>query len=736
MNIESDIERASFLDGLNPAQKQAVLSSAQHLRIFAGAGTGKTRVLVNRIAYELLRGNLSAHQILAVTFTNKAAASMRARLEPLIGPTARSMWVGTFHGLAHRILRQYYAEAGLSDNFQIIDSDDQLRLIKRLAKDMSLDETECDPKRVQSFINRQKDEGRRYKDLGPSTTQEAACFAELYCHYESHCLRTHLVDFAELLLKVYELLIKRSDVLAIFHGRFKHILVDEFQDTNTIQYKWLKSMCGPDSRLTVVGDDDQSIYGWRGANFENIHQFSQDFAGSETVRLEQNYRSTENILTAANALIQNNQGRFDKKLWTQDAQGGAPISLYGGVNEIDEARFIVDKSRKWVSEGGSYNDIAILYRSNAQSRAIEQTLRQANIPHRIYGGLRFFDRAEVKDVLAYLRVLANLHDDTAFERIINMPPRGIGDRTVELIRNHASLNQISLWSAALEVLPTLSPGRITKGLESFFELIEGLNAKISTLSFSALIEEVLENSGLLNYIKTQPGERTHMRLDNIEEVVHAAQQYASEVEVSDVSDPEILTTPYILSQFLSDVALDSGEYEQDNAQEGLKLMTLHSAKGLEFPLVFLAGLEEGLFPHHRSLYTQEGLEEERRLCYVGLTRAMRRLILTYAEKRAFGGSGKKGPSRFIKEIPESLLEKMDVKAVVSKPVTRPAEKSKLFSSVELPFKIGEKVMHPRFGRGLVLGGEGSGDSTRIEVQFESSGSKWLILAYAKLESVV
>ncbi len=732
MPVGSHVENAKFVECLNPAQQQAVCSSVQHLRVLAGAGSGKTRVLVSRIAL-LLEQNLSPYQILAVTFTNKAAGAMRAQLEKLVGYSAKSMWVGTFHGLAHRILRQYYIEAGLCDNFQIIDSEDQSRLIKRLVKELNLDETECDPKRAQGFINRQKDEGRRHQDLGQATTQEMACFMEVYRVYEAHCIRTHLVDFAELLLKVYELLITRADILKSFQDRFKHILVDEFQDTNTIQYKWLKCMCSPTSSMTIVGDDDQSIYGWRGAKIENIHRFSQDFPNGETIRLEQNYRSTDTILTAANALIQNNVERLGKKLWTEGSKG-APIYLYGAINEIDEARFIVDRIRKWVFEGGSYSDIAVLYRSNAQSRAIEQSLCQSNLPYRIYGGLRFFDRAEVKDVLAYLRLLANFNDDTAFERIINMPPRGIGDRTVELIRNQAALKKISLWNAALEILPTLSPGRITKGLESFFDLIEALSAKLPTVNFPDFVEEVLAVSGLLHYIKTQPGERTHMRLDNIQEVVSAAKQYACELENAQDMSEQNLVANHILSQFLSEVALDSSEREIDKTEDGLKLMTLHSAKGLEFPLVFLAGLEEGLFPHHRSIHTQEVLEEERRLCYVGLTRAMQQLVLTYAEKRAFGSSGKKGPSRFVKEIPEELIERVCVKAVITKSSARLASKNKLTSTVDLPFKIGEKVSHPRFGRGTVLGGEGSGESARVEVQFESAGNKWLILAYAKLES--
>jgi len=746
MSVGSSVEPSPFFIDLNLAQQQAVLSTAQHLRIVAGPGSGKTRVLVSRIAHMLSQQNtpnqnpsLSPHQILAVTFTNKAAASMRHRLEKLIGYDAKSMWIGTFHGIAHRILRQYYTQAGLCDNFQIIDSEDQARLIKRIIKELQFDETECDPKRAQGFINRQKDEARRHQNLGPALNQEIAYFTEIYRVYEAYCTRTYLVDFAELLLKVYELLDTNPDILQIFHHRFKHILVDEFQDTNTIQYKWLKKIASSSAQVTVVGDDDQSIYGWRGAKVENIHRFSQDFPNGETIYLTQNYRSTNTIVSAANALINNNLERLGNKVWTQGAKG-APIYLYSGINEIDEARFIVDRIRKWIHEGGQYSDIAVLYRSNAQSRAIEQSLCQANLPYRIYGGLRFFDRAEVKDVLAYLRLLSNLNDDTAFERIINMPPRGIGERTVELIRNHAAGKQISLWNAALEVFPSLSAGRITKGLESFFDLIESLSAKLSDASLPEFVELVLESSGLLNYVKTQPGERAYMRLDNVQEVVNAVRQYTIEfgngANGSGNSESSVVsTTGYILSQFLSEVALDAGEREADKSDDSIKLMTLHSAKGLEFPLVFLAGLEEGLFPHHRSVHTPEVLEEERRLCYVGFTRAIKQLILSYAEKRAFGSSGKKGPSRFVKEIPEELIEKIGAKLSVTKTVSRFVTPVKNVMRADLPFKIGEKVTHPRFGRGIVLGGEGSGEHARVEVQFEGIGSKWLVLAYAKLEPV-
>lgn len=727
-------DSSAILDNLNAAQHQAVVSESKYLRVLAGAGSGKTRVLVHRMAWLICEQGLSPHSLMAVTFTNKAAGEMRSRIEGIIGMGAHSMWVGTFHGLAHRLLRQYAEQAHLPSNFQIIDSDDQLRMVKRLIQELDMQEDELDPRRVQGFINRCKDEGKRHRHLGMAQNHETTCMMEIYKAYEAHCEKLGIVDFAELLLRVYELVQENKEVMDWFHRTFKHILVDEFQDTNTIQYKWLLSVAGPEASVTIVGDDDQSIYGWRGARIANIHSFNKDFQKAETIRLEQNYRSTQHILQAANALIQNNEERLGKELWT-DSKSGDKITLYGGFNELDEARFIVEKIKQWLQEGGATGEIAILYRSNAQSRVLEQALRQNSLPYKIYGGLRFFDRAEIRDALAYLRLLVNLNDDTAFDRVINVPPRGIGERTMAMIRERANQLDTSLWLAAKELLPELTQGRITKGLSSFFELIEHLVETARTQSFGELTKEMLKVSGLVDYIKSQPGERTFAKLENIQELITATTQYSQEMMHDSQAESEA-PADMTLPQFLSEVALDAGEREAESDIDSIKLMTLHSAKGLEFPLVFLSGLEEGLFPHHRCAHDQALLEEERRLCYVGITRAMKKLYITYAEKRTFAGSsGVSRPSRFIKEIPPELLEKMRMEGYSVPPssmFSRPTRKPKMVSSPDLPYQIGQHVSHPRFGYGTVLAGEGSGDLARVQVNFDKVGPKWLVVSYAKL----
>ncbi|MGD9592542.1 MAG: UvrD-helicase domain-containing protein, partial [Candidatus Berkiella sp.] len=613
------------------AQRLAVTSTALHLLVLAGAGSGYTRVVVERMAWLIGQHKVMPHQLLAVTFTNKAAGEMRHRVESFTNNASR-LWVGTFHGLSHRLLRLHAKDAHLPENFQIIDSDDQLRLIKRLIHERGWDDETCDPKRAMGFINRQKDEGKRAQDVN-ATLPELVMFTELYRLYEQHCQRCATVDFAEILLRVYELWRDNPNILAHYQQRFVHILVDEFQDTNTIQYAWLKQLCTPHNNIMIVGDDDQSIYGWRGAKIENIHRFNKDFPKAITIRLEQNYRSTSTILAAANALISNNAARLGKELWTQGIQG-EPLTLYGAFNEIDEARFIVERIRHWCHGGGSFEDIAILYRSNAQSRVLEQALRQANIPYRVYGGLRFFDRAEIKDVLAYLRLLVNLDDDTAFERVLNLPPRGVGERTLASIRELANSQQISLYKAAKAYFPSIPLGRISNGLRQFFECIEDMLAQVKMLTLSDLTQYVLQKTGLLMYVKTQPGERTQARVENLHELVQAANQFHQAYD--EMFEQTSKHSEETLPSFLSEVALDAGEREADQGA-CIKLMTLHSAKGLEFPLVFLAGLEDGLFPHHRCLHDRALLEEERRLCYVGITRAMRKLYLTYAEKRAFAG---------------------------------------------------------------------------------------------------
>lgn len=728
--VISEAQDAFFAD-LNGAQYQAVTSEASRLLILAGAGSGKTRVLVNRITWLMTKQEVSAHRILAVTFTNKAAGEMRHRIEKMVGSTTSRLWVGTFHGLSHRILRQHASKANLPENFQIIDADDQLRLIKRLIQERGWDDEVCDPKRACGFINRQKDEGKRANALAPSSLPEIALFTELYRLYEQHCQRSAVVDFAEILLRAYELWRDNPELLTQYRQRFSHILVDEFQDTNTIQYAWLKLLCHEDNNIMLVGDDDQSIYGWRGAKIENIHRFHKDFKDVITIRLEQNYRSTSTILTAANALIANNAARLGKELWTQGTQGER-LTLYGAFNEIDESRFIVERIRQWCHGGGSYEDIAILYRSNAQSRVLEQALRQASIPYRIYGGLRFFDRAEIKDVLAYLRLLVNLHDDTAFERVINLPPRGVGERTLASIRDLAKTQQVSLWQAAKAYYPSMAPGRISNGLRQFFECIEDMITQVSSLTLQALTQIVLQRSGLLMYVKTQPGERTQMRVENLHEFVQAASQFHQAFEENE--EQEFSHSTEILPSFLSEVALDAGDREIEN-ESSIKLMTLHSAKGLEFPLVFLSGMEEGLFPHHRCLQERSLLEEERRLCYVGITRAMRKLYLTYAEKRAFAGlSGVNRPSRFIDEIPSQLIEAVNLNAKIMMPShSAPVKRSKLDD--DFPFQLGQRVVHQRFGEGVIVSGDGQGETARVQVNFAKEGRKWLVLAYAKLEPV-
>lgn len=725
--------RGEGLEDLNGAQYQAVTSTAKRLRILAGAGSGKTRVLVHRIAWLMSQG-ISPQRILAVTFTNKAAAEMRHRIEKIVEGRTSTLWVGTFHGLSHRILRQHFEKADLPENFQIIDSDDQLRLVKRLAQERGWDEETCDPKRAVGFINRQKDEGKRAMDVLPSSISEITIFTELYRLYEQHCQRVAVVDFAEILLRTYELWRNEPEILAYYQQRFSHVMVDEFQDTNAIQYAWLKLLYHPDNHLMMVGDDDQSIYGWRGAKIENIHRFDKDYTEVVTIRLEQNYRSTSTILAAANALIANNDSRLGKELWTQGVEG-EKITLYGAFNEIEEARFIVERLRNWCASGGSYEDVAILYRSNAQSRVLEQALRQLNIPYRIYGGLRFFDRAEIKDVLAYMRLLSNAHDDTAFERVINLPPRGIGERTLETIRHYAREKQVSLWQAANEILPTISAGRISTGLRQFIEAVTDSVAQIGELTLPALAQYVLQKSGLQAYIKMQPGEKTQGRVENIHEFIQACTQFHQSHD--EMNEEQSQHSEDSLPAFLSEVALDPGEREGEN-EVAVKMMTLHSAKGLEFPLVFLAGLEDGLFPHHRSLQDTALLEEERRLCYVGITRAMRKLYLTYAEKRAFAGlSGINRPSRFINEIPKSLIDNVCLNTKVAFSAAKPAftKHQTKPSMAGIPFELGQRVRHQRFGEGVIISGDGQGETARVQVNFANEGRKWLVLAYAKLEAV-
>ncbi|NOR79488.1 MAG: DNA helicase II, partial [Methyloprofundus sp.] len=620
----------AIIESLNDAQRQAVSGPARSMLVLAGAGSGKTRVLVHRIAWLIKIEHISPHNILAVTFTNKAAKEMRGRVEDLLNISARSMWIGTFHGLAHRLLRQHSQEAKLPDNFQVIDSDDQLRLIKRLMKAMNIDDKKWPPKQTVWFINAQKDEGIRANDMrvdGDDSYQQK--MLEIYRAYEELCARSGLVDFAELLLKAHETLRDNAELLEFYRSRFKHVHVDEFQDTNTVQYAWLRLLTEGQDNLFVVGDDDQSIYGWRGAKIENMFNFQKHYPNHLLVRLEQNYRSTGNILKASNALIACNEGRMGKELRTDDEDGDL-ISLYAAFNEQDEAYFVVERIRKWVAEGHSRSDVAILYRSNAQSRQFEEKLMATGTPYRVYGGLRFFDRMEIKNALAYLFLMAHKGNDAAFERIINTPTRGVGAKTLDDIRGLAKEKKITLWQAMIELMKAghFTP-RAENALKGFVQLINGLAAQSKDLELYEQVKNVIEKSGLIAFHKKEKGDKGEARVENLEELVNAARQFDYDEE-NEENQSE-------LDLFLAHAALESGDAQADDFEDCVQLMTLHSAKGLEFPLVFMVGLEEGLFPSQQSVDDIARLEEERRLCYVGMTRAMKLLYISYAESRRLYG---------------------------------------------------------------------------------------------------
>ena len=717
-----------ILEPLNESQREAVSAPAAPLLVLAGAGSGKTRVLVHRIAWLLAVEGVSPWGVLAVTFTNKAAMEMRGRIEQMLGHPVAGMWVGTFHGLAHRLLRAHWQEAGLPESFQILDSDDQLRLIKRILRAENIDEARWPPRQVQWYINGRKDEGLRPAMVEAGGDPYQQQLVRIYMAYEEQCRRSGLVDFAELLLRAWELWRDRPHVLAHYRERFRHVLVDEFQDTNTIQYAWLRLLVGDSGHPFVVGDDDQSIYGWRGARIENIQRFARDFPGTRTVRLEQNYRSTGTILEAANALIAHNEGRLGKELWTAGEKGD-PIRLYSAFNDLDEARFVVGRIQEWVErEGGRRSDVAILYRSNAQSRLFEEALMAAGIPYRVYGGLRFFERAEIKDALAYLRLAANPADDAAFERIVNTPPRGIGERTLAALRERARARNTTLWQASLE-LDSVAP-RARNALAAFRSLIEGIALELEGLELEAQVRQAIERSGLVEHYGRESGERGQARIENLEELVNAARGFRPEAAAMAPGEPEVPEEP--LAAFLAHAALEAGERQAGPSEDCVHLMTLHSAKGLEFPLVFIAGLEEGLFPHQMSLQEPGRLEEERRLCYVGMTRARRLLYLSCAESRRLHGSDSPQlPSRFLREIPGELIEEVRPRVQVSRPVHRgPAPEP---GAAGAGLGLGQRVRHARFGEGVVLNYEGAGAAARVQVNFESAGSKWLVLAYAGLE---
>jgi DNA helicase-2/ATP-dependent DNA helicase PcrA len=712
-----------LLDPLNDAQRQAVSAPLVPALVLAGAGSGKTRVLTHRVGWLVQTEGVSPHGILAVTFTNKAAAEMRGRIEALLGMPAAPLWIGTFHGIAHRLLRMHWREAKLPQAFQIIDAEDQVRSIRKIVRALNLDEARWVPKEIAWFINAQKDEGRRPRDLhddGDATRRE---MIRIYAAYEENCARAGVIDFGELLLRAYELLRDNQDLLDHYRARFQHVLVDEFQDTNSIQYRWLKILASPNGYPFVVGDDDQSIYRWRGARVENLEQFRRDFPSTEVFRLEQNYRSTGNILAAANALIGNNSGRMGKTLWTGGERGDA-IKLYSAFNERDEADFIVNRIREWVSHGGLRRDCAILYRSNALSRVYEEALISARVPYRVYGGLRFFERAEIKDALAYLRLIFNRADDASFERIVNLPTRGIGNKTLDMIRDYARANACTLWQAAGASVTEIGP-RAGSSLHAFLLLIERMGNEIVNRPLHEQVDQVVAQSGLIEHYRKEKGERGEARIENLEELVSAARGFSTE-ETGDLSP---------LAAFLSHAVLESGEGQADEWEDCVQMMTLHSAKGLEFPVVFMGGLEDGLFPHNRSITDMQGLEEERRLCYVGFTRAMKQLYLSFAEQRRLHGVDSYGsPSRFIREIPTELIEEIRPRVQISRPVFTP-RRPMIEDEPVAGVRLGQRVRHGKFGDGVVLTMEGQGTHARVQVNFERQGSKWLMLAYANLETL-
>ncbi len=719
-----------ILDPLNDEQRRAVTAPPGHMLVLAGAGSGKTRVLVHRIAWMLATEQATPFSVLAVTFTNKAAAEMRGRIERMLERPIGGMWVGTFHGIAHRLLRTHFDDAGLPEGFQILDSEDQLRCIRRVLKDMDLDEARWVPRQVQGYINARKDEGQRAAHLVDNGDPWLGQMLRIYRNYEETCDRSGIVDFAELLLRAHELLREREHILNHYQRRFSHILVDEFQDTNAIQYAWLRLIAGDTGWMFVVGDDDQSIYGWRGARIENIHQFPKDFPSVVTVRLEQNYRSTGNILTASNALIANNQGRLGKNLWTSGSKGD-PIHLYTAFNDLDEARFVVSRIQQWVESGERRDDVAVLYRVSAQSRVFEEALLASSMPYRVHGGLRFYERAEIKNALAYLRLVANRHDDASFERVVNMPTRGIGARTVEALRTSARHTQDSLWGAARKLIGgNQLPARSAAAVSDFIALIERLAEEVDDQSLEVQTEIIIEKSGLLEHYRQDKTDRAQTRVENLEELVTAAKQF----------EPDELNEGDRLVAFLSHAALEAGEAQAAEWEDCVHLMTLHAAKGLEFPLVFLAGLEEGLFPHQRSSDDASKIEEERRLCYVGMTRAKRVLVLSHAESRRLHGQEYfPAPSRFLREIPSELLQEVRLRSSVTRPASfglkARGRKSAQPADDVGPFRLGQRVEHPKFGEGIVLMLEGQGSHARVQVNFENAGSKWLVLAYANLEAM-
>jgi DNA helicase-2/ATP-dependent DNA helicase PcrA len=693
------------LDALNPEQRAAVTLPHQSALILAGAGSGKTRVLTTRIAWLIETHQVSPHGILAVTFTNKAAKEMLTRISAMLPIDTRGMWVGTFHGLANRLLRAHWREAGLPQSFQILDSADQLAAIKRLMKSLDVDPERYEPKKLQWFINANKEAGRRARDVEAHDTYTTR-LVELFEAYDAQCQREGVADFAELLLRSYELLSRNASLRAHYRERFRHILIDEFQDTNTLQYQWLKCFAGADTALFAVGDDDQSIYAFRGANTGNMREFEREFAKGNVIKLEQNYRSHGHILTAANTLIAQNTQRLGKNLWTAAGEG-EPIRVFEAYSDQDEAAFIVDEVKALNRDGVRLADMALLYRSNAQSRVLEHALFSAAIPYRVYGGLRFFERQEIKHALAYLRLLTHPEDDGAFLRVVNFPTRGIGARTLEQLADGARRSGTSLWQAACT-----GSGKVA----AFAQLVESMKRATRGLPLGEAIDHVIEASGLGEHYRADRDGAE--RLENLEELVNAATLFAQEADAADDG---------LLDAFLAHAALEAGEHQAIAGQDALQLMTVHAAKGLEFHAVFITGLEEGLFPHEQSAGEASGLEEERRLMYVAITRARKRLYLTHAQARMLHGQTRYGlASRFLDELPASVLLPLNRRAPAREAPARAA------ATDAGGFRIGQSVSHAKFGTGIIIDCEGRGNDARVQVKFRDAGTKWLALAYARL----
>ena len=769
-SYNTGMDVSHLIDSLNDAQREAVCAPPGHYLILAGAGSGKTRVLTHRIGWLNQVEHVPPWAILAVTFTNKAAGEMRARIEHLIPGGTQGLTVGTFHGIAHRLLRRHWREAGLPESFQILDADDQQRLVKRVVAGLGLDEARFPPRQAAWQINSWKDEGKRPENIEHGQHPVTRTLVQIYQAYEDACRRAGLVDFAELLLRAHELWLKQPSILEHYQQRWRYLLIDEFQDTNSLQYAWIRVLAGQTGQVFVVGDDDQAIYGWRGAKVENVQQFLRDFPGARTIKLEQNYRSTSNILKAANSVIERNGSRLGKQLWTAGEEGER-IAVYAAYNEQDEARFVIERIREYIAEHGNAKDCAILYRSNAQSRNFEEQLIQHDVPYRVYGGLRFFERAEIKDALAYLRLTANRHDDAAFERAVNTPPRGIGDRTLDVLRRRARQDSISMWEAALVELSSSMElaGRAKNAVKGFLAMIDEMTHTFKPLSLrerdwgestispdvasrdllasnepspptplpkgegsdalplAEQIDHAIVQSGLREFYEKDSRGNAESRVENLDELVNVASRF-------ELTPDDIEAGLSELSAFLSHAALEAGEGQGDSWDDCVQLMTLHSAKGLEFPLVFLVGVEEGLFPSQRSVEDEGRLEEERRLAYVGITRARERLVITHAESRRMHGSEMLArPSRFLSEVPPSLIDEVRPRVQVSRPLYagRFAEPAPTLKD-DLPVKLGQRVSHPKFGEGVVVSAEGSGAHTRLQVNFEGEGSKWLVAAYANL----